>query len=96
MSRYAAVSDSAGGEVWTWSTVADDVPCHLDYPTGSERDSDSDVLRSVRRRSLFVPSTADVTGQDRVTVDDLTFEVTHVGTRTRSTVLELDVSEVTP
>lgn len=96
VSRYAAVSDSAGGEVWTWSTVAESVPCHLDYPAGSERDSNSDVLRSVRRRSLFVPSTADITGRDRVTVDDITFEVTHVGTRTRSKVLELDVSEVTP
>lgn len=96
VSRYAAVSDSAGGEVWTWSTVADEVPCHLDYPAGSERDSDSDVLRAVRRRVLFVPSTADITGRDRVSVDDVTFEVTHVGGRTRSAVLEVDLAEVTP
>lgn len=96
VSRYSAVSDDAGGEVWTWSTVADEVPCHLDYPTGSERDSNDDVLRAVRRRVLFVPSTSDITGRDRVSVDDVTFEVTHVGTRTRSKVLEIDVAEVTP
>lgn len=96
ISRYTAVSDDAGGEVWTWRTVADQVPCHLDYPAGNERDSNDDIARAVARRVVFVPSTVDVTGRDRIAVDDATFEVTHVATRTRSKVLEVNVAEVTP
>lgn len=96
ISRYTPASDAAGGEVWTWRTVADEVPCHVDYPAGNERDSNGDVARAVARRVVFVPSTVDVTGRDRIAVDGTTFEVTHVAARTRSKVLEVNVSEVTP
>lgn len=97
VSRYSAVSDDGGGEVWTWRTVGDGVPCHLDYPTGNERDTSADdVSRAIRRRVVYVPAGTDLTGRDRLDVDGVTYEVTHIGARTRSRVLEVDVSEVTP
>lgn len=65
--------DDYGNPQVEWAEVAEDIPCRVFEQPGKELTDDRASI--VRQATLYVQAGTDVTAQDRVEVDGVTWEV---------------------
>ena len=76
--RAILTTDAWGASVSTWNDHLTAIPCQLAAGKGANyRDTVRDVVVETDR--LYLPPNTDITEQDHVTVDGVTYEVQFIG-----------------